>query len=58
MGKNTSFLGVTIVENGIILTKLLNQKNVGNVTILFCSRIQQNFHTFVQLRMQSQLLRS
>jgi len=32
MDKNTSFFGVIIVENGIILIELLNQKNVGNVT--------------------------
>ncbi len=32
MRKNTFFFGVIIVESGIILKRLLNQKNVGNVT--------------------------
>ncbi len=58
MERNTIFSDVIIVESGIILTELLNQKSVGNVTVLFCSKVQQNFHRLVQLMTQSQLLRS
>ncbi len=54
MEKNTIFLNAIIAVSGTIQTESLNQRNAGNVTIHFHSKIQQNLRKYVQLEMQSQ----
>ncbi len=58
MDRNSFFLDVIIAESGIIQIELLKQKSAGSATTHFNSKIQQNFHRFVQLKMQFLLSRN
>ena len=58
MDINFIFIGALLVESGIILIELSNQKSVGNVTIRFSLKTQQNLHRIAQLKRQSQLSRN
>jgi len=53
MVRNTFSFVALIVENGTIQTESLNQKNVGNVTVHSCLKIQLNLQRCAQLKMQS-----
>ena len=53
MVRNTFSFVVLFAELGIIQKELLSQKNVGNVIVHSCLKIQLSLQRYAQLKMQS-----